>query len=123
MARSAPMVSRWNSCIFVLAITLLSSSCFAPSYGDGGLRCADGPTPCPDGYYCAVTATCWRNGHAPPRPPAPLTTASAGAVRVGGAAGGSHNLDISIGQPLVGSAAADGDHTIQFGIMRNAVSK
>ena len=99
----------------------IAAGCYAPSYRDGNLRCAEGPTPCPDGYYCAVTQTCWQNGHAPPRPPAPLTAATGGAVKVGG--DGTHEISLSVGQPLVGSAAATGDHTIQFGVMRGAVSQ
>jgi hypothetical protein len=102
-------------------LALVAGGCFAPSYRDGDLRCADGATACPDGYYCAVTDTCWRNGHAPPRPPAPLTAASGGGVNV--TASGSHALSISVGQPLVGTASAPGDHTLQLGVMRRAASK
>jgi hypothetical protein len=110
----------------VLLITAGWAGCFAPSYVDGNLRCADGATPCPDGYYCAIThagqpGSCWRNGHAPPRPAAPVTVSAGGAVGV--TSPQSHGLSISVGQPLVGSASAAGDHTLQLGVMRGAVSK
>ena len=46
---------------------LLLAGCFAPDLKSGNLRCADGPTRCPTGFYCAtVTNTCWENGSAPP---------------------------------------------------------
>jgi hypothetical protein len=108
-----------RSTIVLLALAL--TGCFAPSYRDGDLVCADGPTRCPDGYYCAVTKTCWRNGHAPPRPPIHITAGTGGAVDV--TAAGAHQMTISVGQPLVGTASATGDHTLQLGLVRSAVSK
>ncbi|MGD0836979.1 MAG: hypothetical protein ABSB49_10100 [Polyangia bacterium] len=51
---------------------LLVAGCFAPSYQDGALTCAQ-PNLCPDGYHCATDNKCWSNGHdpdaAPPPPP------------------------------------------------------
>jgi hypothetical protein len=108
--------------LVVLSIT----GCFSPNYRDGNLRCAEGGAPCPDGYYCVVTqtgqrGTCWQNGHAPPRPAAPITASAGGAVNVTAAA--AHGISISVGQPLVGSVRAEGDHTVQLGVMRGAVTK
>src|SRR5262245_44715122 len=113
--------------IVVASLALLAAAaaavtgCFSPSYRDGDVRCAAGTSRRPDGDYCAVTGTCWRNGHAPPRPPAPLTTATGGGVGI--SAPDDHRLTISVGQPLAGSGSAPGDHTVQLGVMRGAVSQ
>jgi hypothetical protein len=123
MAWCASMVSRRITSLFVLSITLLCASCFAPSYGDGDLQCAVGATPCPDGYYCAATNRCWRNGHKPPRPPAPTDTSTAAAVGVKNASGVSHGLALSVGEPLVGGGSAPGSHSIQLGVIAGTASK
>jgi hypothetical protein len=102
-------------------VVLFLAGCFAPSYRDGDLACADGPTRCPDGYYCAVTQTCWRNGHAPPRPPVHVAAGTGGGVNV--MASGAHSMSLSVGLPVVGTATASGDHVVQLGVMRSAVSK
>jgi hypothetical protein len=93
--------------------------CFAPSYHDGHLHCGGGGGGCPDGYHCAVDATCWRDGNDPPRPPVHLTA--------GGGAGpllttGSNQVTLSIGQPLGGSAvpASTDAHSMQLGVLRDA---
>jgi hypothetical protein len=113
----APAVLRSIAMVLLVAMPL---GCFAPQYGDGHLQCSTRSPPCPSGYYCAATATCWRDGHAPPRPPGHLAAAAGGAVRV--STGGSHAASLSIGEPLVGATGAPHDHTVQFGVIRSAVS-
>jgi hypothetical protein len=109
-------------------VFLAAAACFAPKYTDGSLHCTpnpNDPTPgkgtCPDGYHCAVTNTCWLDNHNPPRPPAHFTAAGGGAVKI--SAPMSHGTTLSIGQPLASTAKATNDHTVQFGLLRGAVSK
>jgi hypothetical protein len=47
-----------------MALALGLPGCFAPKYGNGHLKCADGQA-CPDGYHCATDSTCWKNGSDP----------------------------------------------------------
>ena len=51
----------------LLAIVACASlaGCFSPKYSNGAVRCQAGSHPCPDGYYCAVDNTCWKNGEGP----------------------------------------------------------
>jgi hypothetical protein len=114
--------------ITLVLLTLALGACFSPKYTDGSLHCTPNPNDprpgqgtCPDGYHCAVTNTCWALGHNPPRPPAHFTAAGGGAVNV--SAPMTHAATLSVGQPLATTAQAAGDHTIQFGLLRDAVSK
>jgi hypothetical protein len=105
----------------LLLFSIAAVGCFSPQYKDGDLHCAPTTMVCPDGYHCAVTGTCYKDGHNPPRPPGHFTAAGGGAVDV--KAAGTHQVTLSVGQPLASSASAMGDHTVQFGILRDAVTK
>jgi hypothetical protein len=108
-----------RTCLLLLA--LFAGGCFSPKYKSGDLHCEAGATPCPDGFHCAVDGTCWQNGHDPPRRPAHLTAAGGGGVSV--QVPNSHRAGLSCGQPLTGSPSAAGNHTVQFGLLRSAVTK
>ena len=110
-------MTRW---LFLTAL-LATVGCYSPKLYDGALRCATGPSPCPDGWHCAVDRACWQNGHDPPRPPAHLTEAAGAGVNISDA---NNTLTLSIGQPLGGTAkpVAPSDHTMQFGVIRDATS-
>jgi hypothetical protein len=44
----------------LLSLPLLAPACYNPSILDGGLQCADGGKPCPDGFTCrASDRRCW----------------------------------------------------------------
>jgi hypothetical protein len=63
-----------------LLVWLLSClcGCYAPTIGDGMIRCAPGNV-CPDGYACAVDGACYQNGHSPPGA-APQLVAAGGSL-------------------------------------------
>ena len=112
-----------SSMRFILTFVLLAGGgCYSPKYHSGDLKCAAGPTPCPDGYHCAITHTCWKNGHEPPRLPGHFAPGAGGAVNITSA--NSHHGTLSIGQPLAGAARSSSptDHTIEFGIVRDTVT-
>jgi hypothetical protein len=44
-------------------VLLLSGCIYNPSVGDGVQKCSSGSPSCPDGYYCAPDAHCWKKGH------------------------------------------------------------
>jgi hypothetical protein len=98
--------------------------CFSPKYSNGTLHCAAGPTPCPDGYYC-TNGTCWQNGQKPPRPPVHIATGAGAGISIKDGMATDHGATIMIGVPLSTTAkpAVATDHTVQFGLMRNAVTK
>src|SRR5689334_15899571 len=48
-----------SSAFAVLAL----SGCFSPEPPDGAFTCNPGARPCPSGYYCATSNTCWKLGH------------------------------------------------------------
>jgi hypothetical protein len=108
------------------ASSLGAAGCFAPTYPDGQLQCAPVTLQCPEGFNCVAngtTATCYKNGHEPPRPPVHLTMGAGGAIKVSDGMAGDHTTTIAIGVPLSTSAkpAMPTDHTIELGVMRNAV--
>jgi hypothetical protein len=118
--------------------------CFAPNYHSGGLVCADGTQPCPEGYHCAVDHSCWKDGEDPdlwspsadlsppgdlaPRPDfsdfdghvaKAITAACGGGVK---AAGSKHSVTLSVGQKTSGVAAGT-NHRIQLGVLRGTQAK
>jgi hypothetical protein len=118
----------------ILALAL--GGCFQPSYHNGGLVCATGGTPCPDGYHCAGDNTCWQNGQDPDlgaSGPADLagtgpvdgghivvtTTSSGGGVNVTGA---KHSVSFTVGQKTSGTASGAA-HSVQVGVLRGAQAK
>jgi len=97
-----------------------AAACFSPRYGNGDLLCSDDHR-CPKGYHCVVTNTCWKDGENPPRLPGHLTAAGGSAVSI--SAPGTHAATISVGRGLAGSVSAPGNHTVQFGLVRSAVTR
>jgi len=53
--------------LVLLAATCMGLvACFSPKYRSGDLQCSPHDAhPCPTGYYCASTNTCWQNGSSP----------------------------------------------------------
>lgn len=52
--------------LFAAAICLTIGGCFSPKYKNGDLKCDPHDAhPCPSGYYCASTNSCWQGGAVP----------------------------------------------------------
>lgn len=108
--------------LWILTISLGLPSCFSPKYKNGDLKCDPHDAhPCPNGYYCASTNTCWQNDSIPPMsgdmgagssdmssvtvtyPPSPLWFSSGGGSPTGPASG--NQLNVSVGGTIATGSA------------------
>jgi hypothetical protein len=108
----------------LFALALLLGGCFNPDYPNGGLVCAAGSKPCPDGYHCVADHSCWRNGQSPDLGSAPANREGVVGINGGGGivAGAQYQGGLIVGQPIVGTTSSS-SRNVQLGLLPAAQSK
>jgi hypothetical protein len=110
--------------VLVLAFAALvlagGSGCYSPDVPNGGLVCATAGKSCPSGFHCARNNSCWRNGQDPPGNFSGVVSVVNGGGGV--LSGGSRQGRVSVGQPIVGTAASD-RRSARLGVLSAAGAK